>query len=69
MFIEPLLCAQSCEALSVKQAGFMPRSWQPAGDTVSLLMAPDSWLVWEGTHQRLSEEAALEQDLRKMKGN
>ena len=33
VFIEPLLCAQSCEALSVKQAGFMPRSWQPAGDT------------------------------------
>ena len=32
VFIEPLLYAQSCEAVSVKQAGFTSRSQQPAGD-------------------------------------
>lgn len=59
----------------MKGAGFTPRSRQSAGDKpgrgwkVSLLTAPDCRLARERTHQRLSEEASLEQDLKKMKGN
>ena len=36
---------------------------------MSLLTAPDYRLARERTNQSLSEEASLEQDLKKMKGN